>query len=115
MERSEKYSILAVFCSILTIQIARIRLRGCQTLFQESETNEQKAVVAKDIKKEIIAFASCKGGKLYIGVSDDGTVSGLDHPDETSLQVSNMVQDSIKPDLLCFFTITASIYRTAIK
>ena len=68
-------------------------------IFQESETVELKAIVVEDIKKEIIAFANCEGGKLYIGVQDDGTVSGLDNPDETSLQISNMVRDAIKPDL----------------
>ena len=66
-------------------------------IFQESEMVELKAIVVEDIKKEIIAFANCEGGKLYIGVQDDGTVSGLDNPDETSLQISNMVRDAIKP------------------
>ncbi len=58
--------------------------------------------MVEDIKKEIIAFANCEGGKLYIGIQDDGTVSGLDNPDETSLQISNMVRDAIKPDLTMF-------------
>lgn len=40
-------------------------------LFRESETVELKEVVVDDIKKEIIAFANCDGGKLYIGVRDD--------------------------------------------
>lgn len=78
--------------------------------FQESETVELKAVVVEDIKKEIIAFANCEGGKLYIGVRDDGTVSGLDDPDGASLQISNMVRDAIKPDLTMFLhyeTLTA--------
>ncbi len=70
--------------------------------FQESETVELKAIVVEDIKKEIVAFANCEGGKLYIGVQDDGTVSGLDDPDDASLQVSNMVRDAIKPDLTMF-------------
>ena len=60
-------------------------------IFQERETVELKAIVVEDIIKEIIAFANCEGGKLYIGVQDDGTVSGLDNPDETSLRISNMV------------------------
>ena len=34
-------------------------------LFQESETIELKEVVVDDIKKEIIAFANCDGGKLW--------------------------------------------------
>lgn len=71
-------------------------------IYQESETVELKSVVVDDIKKEIIAFANCEGGKLYIGVQDDGTVVGLDDPDGTALQVSNMVRDAIKPDLTMF-------------
>ena len=71
-------------------------------LFQESETVEFKEVVVDDIKKEIIAFANCDGGKLYIGIRDDGTVAGFDNPDSVSLQVSNMVRDAIKPDVTMF-------------
>ena len=71
-------------------------------VFQESETVELKSVMADDIKKEIIAFANCEGGKLYIGVQDDGTVVGLDDPDGTALQISNMIRDAIKPDLTMF-------------
>lgn len=71
-------------------------------IYQESETVELKSVVVDDIKKEIIAFANCEGGKLYIGVQDDGTVVGLDNPDGAALQVSNMVRDAIKPDLTMF-------------
>lgn len=71
-------------------------------LFRESETVELKEVVVDDIKKEIIAFANCDGGKLYIGVMDDGTVIGLDNADSVSLQISNMVRDAIKPDITMF-------------
>ena len=71
-------------------------------LFQENETTELKEVVVDDIKKEIIAFANCDGGKLYIGVRDDGTVVGLDNADAVSLQISNMVRDAIKPDVTMF-------------
>ena len=71
-------------------------------VYQESETVELKSIVVEDIKKEIIAFANCEGGKLYIGVQDDGTVIGLDDPNGAALQVSNMVRDAIKPDLTMF-------------
>ena len=75
--------------------------------FRESETTELKETVVDDIKKEIIAFANCDGGKLYIGVRDDGTVVGIDDPDGISLQISNMVRDAIKPDVTMFL-----YYRT---
>lgn len=71
-------------------------------IFRESETVELKEVFVDNIKKEIIAFANCNGGKLYIGVQDDGTVVGLDNPDGTALQISNMVRDAIKPDITMF-------------
>ena len=69
---------------------------------QESETIELKSVVVDDIKKEIIAFLNSDGGTLYIGIRDDGEVVGLEDPDGTALQVSNMVRDSIKPDITMF-------------
>lgn len=71
-------------------------------IFQESEFVELKAIVVENIKKEIIAFANCEGGKLYIGIQDVGIVSGMDNPKEAALQVSNMVRDVIKPDLTMF-------------
>lgn len=71
-------------------------------IFRESETIELKEVFVDEIKKEIVAFANCDGGKLYIGVRDDGTVIGLNDPDEVSLQISNMVRDAIKPDVTMF-------------
>lgn len=71
-------------------------------LFRESETVELKEIVVDDVKKEIIAFANCEGGKLYIGVGDDGSVVGLENPDQVALQISNMVRDAIKPDLTMF-------------
>lgn len=39
---------------------------------------------------------------LYIGVADDGTVLGLSNAFESALQISNMVRDSIKPDITMF-------------
>ncbi|MDO4265949.1 MAG: putative DNA binding domain-containing protein [Eubacteriales bacterium] len=71
-------------------------------LFRESETVELKEVVTDEIKKEILAFANCDGGKVYIGVRDDGTVIGVTDPDSVSLQISNMVRDAIKPDVTMF-------------
>ena len=71
-------------------------------IFQESETVELKEIVTDDIKKEIIAFANCNGGKLYIGVRDDGIVIGVNDPDRAALQISNMVRDAVKPDLTMF-------------
>lgn len=71
-------------------------------VFQESETVELKAVIVDDIKKEIIAFANYEGGKLYIGVRDNGEIIGVEDSDGVALQISNMVRDAVKPDLTMF-------------
>jgi ATP-dependent DNA helicase RecG len=70
--------------------------------FTESEIVELKSTVVADICKEVIAFANTKGGTLYIGVEDDGTVVGVDSADRVILQINNMVRDSIKPDVTMF-------------
>jgi len=69
---------------------------------RESETTELKAMAADDIKKEIIAFANTNGGKLYIGVADDGSIHGIASPDKTVQQIANMARDAIKPDITMF-------------
>ena len=75
--------------------------------FKESETVELKLIVNDVIKKEIVAFANSEGGTIYIGVSDDGEVVGIEDSDKSGLQVSSMVHDNIKPDLSMFVS-----YRT---
>ena len=71
-------------------------------IYRESETTGLKSMVTDDIKKEIIAFANSKGGTLYIGVNDDGSVCGIIDTDAAALQISNMIRDNIKPDLSLF-------------
>lgn len=71
-------------------------------LFFESETIELKEIVTESIKKEIIAFANCAGGTIYIGVQDNGTICGIEQADNALLQITNMVRDSIKPDVSMF-------------
>lgn len=70
--------------------------------FRETETVELKSIVMDDIKKEIIAFANCDGGTIYVGVADDGTVLGIENADKCALQISNMVWDAVKPDVTMF-------------
>lgn len=59
-------------------------------------------IVVDDIKKEVIAFANCEGGVLYVGIDNDGEVVGVDNADETMLKISNMVRDAIRPDVTMF-------------
>ncbi len=50
--------------------------------FKESSTLELKQIIVQDIKKEVIAFANTKGGIIYVGIADDGSIIGLEDPDQ---------------------------------
>lgn len=71
-------------------------------IFTESEVIELKSEVVSDLCKEVIAFANTRGGTLYIGVQNDGTVAGIENADRITLQVNHMVRDSIRPDVTMF-------------
>lgn len=79
--------------------------------FQETEKVALKSIVQEDIKKEILAFANCNGGTIYVGVSDHGEILGLEDIDASTLQISNMVRDSIKPDITMFIHYEALEYE----
>ena len=51
-------------------------------MYIEDEYTELKIELTKEIKKEIIAFANTKGGKIYIGIDDNGIIVGLKNSKE---------------------------------
>ena len=70
----------------------------------ESLTIEFKEKYTDEIKKTVVAFANTAGGSIYIGISDDGNVVGVENADEVMLQASNSVRDSIRPDVTMFIS-----------
>ncbi len=67
--------------------------------FKETAQIELKAELNESVKKEIIAFANTEGGKLYIGVDDDGNIVGLENAKKDLESISNSIRDSIRPDI----------------
>ncbi len=68
----------------------------------ESKTVEYKREYTDDIKYAVVAFANTDGGKIYIGVDDDGNACGVTEPDTVMLRVTNMIRDVIRPDVTMF-------------
>ncbi len=68
--------------------------------FVENECCELKSILTKDIKKEIIAFTNTNGGKIYIGIDDDGNVIGVDNIDNNIRALTGMINEGIKPSLI---------------
>ena len=75
--------------------------------FTESKNVELKMLINADFKKEIVAFANTDGGKIYIGINDNGDVVGVENIEKEMERISNMIRDSIKPDLIPFTDIEA--------
>ena len=46
----------------------------------------------------VVAFANTGGGKVYIGINDDGSVYGVENTGTTVLCVTNMIRDFIRPE-----------------
>ena len=70
--------------------------------YSENLTSELKREYTPDINKSVIAFANTSGGTVYVGVANDGNVSGIADVDSTMLKISNSIRDSIKPDVTMF-------------
>lgn len=68
---------------------------------------EFKEIYVADIKKEVIAFANSEGGVLYVGIRKDGTVVGVEDPDDVMLKIAGSLRDSICPDIMPFVKICA--------
>ena len=75
-------------------------------MLYESEQIEFKSEAIANICKSIIAFANTNGGKLYIGISDDGTVNKLPDIDDIYTRITNTIRDAIVPDITMFIKYT---------
>ena len=64
----------------------------------ENKTTEFKREYMDDIKYAVVAFANTDGGKIYIGINDNGSVQCIENTDEIILRVTNMIRDSIRPE-----------------
>jgi ATP-dependent DNA helicase RecG len=67
--------------------------------YVESEVLELKSVFTEDLPREIVAFANTKGGKLIIGIDDDGNCVGVDDSKILCEKLSSIIGDVIAPDL----------------
>lgn len=61
---------------------------------------KREAVRDEDIAREIAAFANTDGGRLLIGVEDDGSISGISDDKMLQDRIMNIVRDRIRPFLV---------------
>ena len=64
----------------------------------------------RTLAKELVAFLNLEGGRVLLGVDDDGTISGLQHdPDETEEWVMNVARDKIRPSIIPHFQVLRDV------
>lgn len=72
----------------------------------EDECTEFKQKLTESLEKSVVAFLnSRKGGDIYIGVADDGTVVGVSNPDKLQLAIIDRMKNNILPTTLGFFDV----------
>lgn len=66
----------------------------------ETEKVELERVLNETIDKEIVSFLNTNDGTIYIGVEDDGKITGIEATklDETMKKISDIVSTGILPN-----------------
>ena len=77
-----------------------ISKKQLEQLIQQGESYnlEFKEGYSKDIGREICAFANANGGKILVGVSDDGSVKGVDTSNERKSVIQGLTRN-IEPSI----------------
>ena len=65
-------------------------------MYKEDEYTKLKSILTKGIKKKIVAFANSDGGRIYIGIDDNGNIVGLDNTKKDIESLSGMIREEIK-------------------
>lgn len=73
-----------------------------RVIASESKTLEFKQDMSSPTKplRTVVAFANSAGGRLVIGVGDDGTVVGVEDPLAEEERITSLITDRISPQLV---------------
>jgi ATP-dependent DNA helicase RecG len=69
----------------------------------ENTGTEFKSIYNDKANKVLLSFLNTDGGRLYIGIADDGTVVGVKDADRLLLKAVNSFRDSVSPDPTGYF------------
>ncbi|HLG28405.1 MAG TPA: RNA-binding domain-containing protein [Paenisporosarcina sp.] len=71
-------------------------------MYKESDQLELKSQVTDGLKKEVVAFVNTNGGKILIGIDDEGIVVGLINAPKDLESISSMLRDGIRPEVISY-------------
>jgi predicted HTH transcriptional regulator len=79
---------------------------GNNFIIPESNEYEYKLILNSRFERSAVAFLnSSTGGAIYIGIKDDGTIAGVENPDELQMQISDRFRNNISPETLGLYDI----------
>lgn len=72
---------------------------------RETFNLEFKEKFSNSFLKTVVAYSNYTGGKILFGVNDKGKEVGIDKPIDAMLDIENMINDSIKPQVTYSLTL----------
>lgn len=60
---------------------------------------KKKANHPEKIIREVVAFANSGGGHLFIGIDDNGSISGLKYPEDEEFVLTKAIRELCKPTI----------------
>ena len=64
----------------------RKRVRNIHIHLSKEKTKNHKAIRPEDLGKEVVALANLQGGRILLGVEDDGTITGIQNRGRSSTE-----------------------------
>lgn len=78
----------------------------------EDERNEFKVELNDKLEKEVVSFLNALGGNIYIGVSDNGEIVGIDENiDKLQLVIKDRIKNNIAPFTSGLFDISVKLFN----
>ncbi|HJJ59520.1 MAG TPA: ATP-binding protein [Methanocorpusculum sp.] len=58
------------------------------------------------LEKEVVAFLNSSGGSICFGVDNNGSVTGVEDPDELQLKLKDRIKNNISPEALDYCSLS---------
>ncbi|MFN8495463.1 MAG: putative DNA binding domain-containing protein [Caldilineaceae bacterium] len=82
---------------MLTVEELSRRLRTGEDSYTEFK---ERIDNPESVAGEIVAFANTEGGYLLVGVTDQGSITGVANPTQTAMALTQLCRENILPPLL---------------
>ena len=78
----------------------------------EDQRTEYKGTLTDQLEKEVVGFLNSReGGTIYIGISDDGKVIGVDDVDLLQRKIIDRVRNNIEPSVMGLFDVITQTHE----